>query len=502
MASTAETQDVSPSGNEYIDALLTEYRWKGSELTYSDPDSDGDYGNRYFSDFDDDGLSAQQEGFSSLSRAQLEAVHAALNAENTAGLAAGAAFSVSGFTKLSMLYAGAGSGDGIIRVANTTDYAEGAYAYFPADAEIGGDVWLGRAGERPEAGNYEYSTVLHELGHALGLKHSHEDDFFGDLAERYDSPEFTVMTYRSHEGGDPDAARSTEIWGEPQSFMMLDIAALQYLYGANFGINSGDTVYSWSPSDGSTLIDGKVAIDPGDNRIFATIWDGGGSDTYDFSAYVDDLSVDLRPGRFSTLSTAQLADLGGGPNEGHARGNVFNALLYQDDPRSLIEDAEGGAGDDRIRGNDDANRLKGGDGDDKLIGDAGGDILLGGAGSDALLGGAGDDVFRFTSADDSSGGAMDWIMPLGDAPAFEGAGSSGGDLIDLSRIDADVDSSGDQAFTLDGPNVAGRLRLKDADGGVTLLRGHIDNVDGSDFRLVIDDGDVAASDYGADDFLL
>ena len=58
--------------------------------------------------------------------------------------------------------------------------------------------------------------------------------------------------------------------------MMLDIAAMQQMYGADFTTNAGNTVYSWPPGSGRTLVDGQVGIDPGGNRIFATVWDGGG----------------------------------------------------------------------------------------------------------------------------------------------------------------------------------------------------------------------------------
>src|SRR3546814_15852656 len=59
------------------------------------------------------------------------------------------------------------------------------------------------------------------------------------------------------------------------------IRALQHLYGADFTTNNGNTVYSWNPLNGQTLVDGAVAISPGGNRIFATLWDGGGVDPYD-----------------------------------------------------------------------------------------------------------------------------------------------------------------------------------------------------------------------------
>ena len=89
----------------------------------------------------------------------------------------------------------------------------------------------------------------------------------------------------------------------------------------------------------------------------------------------------------------QRANLGGGPNGGYARGNVFNALQYQGDTRSLIENAIGGSGNDAITGNATANGLTGGDGNDTLAGAAGNDVLEGGGGVDVEFGGDGNDRF-------------------------------------------------------------------------------------------------------------
>ena len=148
-----------------------------------------------------------------------------------------------------------------------------------------------------------------------------------------------------------------------------------------------------------------LAIAPGGNRIFQTIWDGNGYDTYDLSNYSTNLDINLSPGSHSTFSTAQLAYLGGGPNGGYARGNVFNALQYHGDPRSLIEMAIGGSGDDRIVGNAAANTLIGNAGNDDLAGVAGNDALYGGDGNDWLDGGAGADALTAAAASTCSSAA-------------------------------------------------------------------------------------------------
>ncbi|MCH8239285.1 MAG: M10 family metallopeptidase C-terminal domain-containing protein, partial [Proteobacteria bacterium] len=127
--------------------------------------------------------------------------------------------------------------------------------------------------------------------------------------------------------------------------------------------------------------------------MFLTVWDGGGNDTYDFSNYTTNLHVDLRPGEWTLLSDPypafQLAHLGDG---GHARGNIANAWLYQDNTASIIENAIGGVGDDQITGNVADNSLYGGAGSDTLSGGLGDDTLYGGAGDDNLDGGAGTDT--------------------------------------------------------------------------------------------------------------
>jgi serralysin len=240
------------------------------------------------------------------------------------------------------------------------------------------------------------------------------------------------------------------------------------------------------------VVNGAVGLDPGDNRIFATIWDGGGKDTYDLSAYRTGLRLDLRPGKASEFSEPQLADLGGGPNDGHARGNVFNALQFDGDRRSLIENAEGGSGGDRIIGNAAGNRLEGG---------RGGDVLKGLTGKDVLVGGKGDDCFVFSSTSHSRAGSADKLFAGGGVRAFEAPGAGDGDLIDLRGIDDDTTRAGDQAFAFGEGHGRGHLWLENR-GKVTYVCGNTDRDAKVEFELAIHDWGVKAAAYSADDFVL
>lgn len=390
---------VGATGDQKIDALLIGTRWSDGYITYSNPDSAADYQAGYSSDQDGDGISAQNEGFSAFSAQQMVALHAALNSAVYTQLAGSVGFSVEGFTNLGIDFGTSGSGNGTIRAANSSDPGT-SYAFYPNAGLTGGDTFIGPSARTPTAGNYSWHTMWHELGHSLGLKHGHETSVFGALPAAYNSNEFSIMTYATFIG-DTQGGVDYETWGAPQTFMMLDIAALQAMYGADYTTNAGNTVYSWNPLTGDTLVNGSIAIDPGGNRIFMTVWDGGGVDTYDLSNYSSNCEIDLNAGSYCDFNSGQSAYLGGGPNGGYARGNVFNALLFAGNTASLIENANGGSGADTITGNQANNVLRGNGGNDVMNGGAGTDTLYGGEGNDSLNGGGGNgDVAYGENGDD------------------------------------------------------------------------------------------------------
>jgi len=134
-------------------------------------------------------------------------------------------------------------------------------------------------------GNYAYLTFIHEIGHSLGLKHPHEaEGAFGAMPKANDTVEYTVMSYRSYVGASTTSGYVNGDVDYPQSLMMHDIRAIQELYGANYSTNDGDTRYSWSATTGKMMVVDEFARaqdngTPAGNRIFLTVWDGGGTDT-------------------------------------------------------------------------------------------------------------------------------------------------------------------------------------------------------------------------------
>jgi serralysin len=490
---------VSIPSSANVAGVVYGTKWT-SALTYSFPDSTTDYGSYTHS----------ATGFVQVSFEQRQAVRQIL--EGSSAYSGGPVFKYGSFEAVcniniseaadflgysDLMFGQVDTFDGSnLGTARVADFpiVEG-----PPVRNSAGDVFFGddptNSYRNPIPGSYEWQTHIHEIGHAMGLKHGHNAGSpFNSVTLPYDrdSMEFSVMTYRSYVGGSTTAGYSNETYGYAQTLMMSDIAALQYLYGADFTTNAGNTIYTWSPTTGEMFLNGAGQGAPGANRIFLTIWDGGGSDTYDMSNYGNAVAINLNPGLWSTTSNAQKAYLGYG---NYARANVFNAYLYNGDARSYIENAIGGSGDDVIVGNAVRNVLRGSAGADFLSSLGGSDTLIGGVGRDTLNGGTGRDFFDFNGKTESTAGSNRDVIQ-----SFQHGED---DTIDLRTIDA-VTGGINNAFRFIGADTFAHFKATHAGvyGMVRVTAANLIQIDIGGNKTVDMEIKVIGSHLVASDFLL
>lgn len=393
------TTRTTATGDNNVDSLIAERRWNSKFVTYSFTD---DFTNDYEDEFGYSGSAIHRQSFSGLNNTQKAATRDWMRQYE----------SVSGLDMVE--YTGSSDRHATIRIAESYA-ARTAYSRTPDSSTESGDIWFNRFSyNTPVAGTYAHLTFGHEIGHALGLEHGHERSGFRNVAMNSDrdSMEFSIMTYRSYVGNSVSDGYKNGRFDFAQSLMMYDIRAVQQMYGANFSHNSNNTTYSFSTSTGEMFVNGVGQGKPGGSRIFRTIWDGNGTDTYNFSNFSNNLSVDLSPGAWSNLDVggnSQRANLGDG---NYARAHVFNALQYKGDTRSLIENALGGSGNDVIYGNSASNYLWGNNGNDFLYGYGGNDYLHGGAGNDYLSGGSDRDILIGSTGTDIllGGSGNDYLL--------------------------------------------------------------------------------------------
>lgn len=282
------------------------------------------------------------------------------------------------------------------------DYGDAAaWAGYPNSwYASGGDVWLSASGSGGNTdsywsvGNYGFSTLLHEIGHALGLKHPFEgtqqlptsEDNYAYSLMSYTSPAsywFRNVTYTDN--GYSYAYDSVEA----STPMLYDIAAIQHFYGANTSTAAGDNTYSFDPG----------------TPILQTIWDGGGTDTISVASFSLACRIDLNDGAFSDITVPSDA-LPAGASDTTSKvydGTNNLAIAYN----AVIENATGGNGGDTLTGNEVANVLTGNAGDDTLTGNDGADTLYGNTGSDTLYGNVGNDTLYGGQDSDTLYGGKD-----------------------------------------------------------------------------------------------
>ena len=285
---------------------------------------------------------------------------------------------------------------GDIRIAFTSSIASGSWGgAYPPDSywPYGGDVWISSryaSSSDWSIGSYNFEALMHEIGHALGLKHPFEGST--TLAAKLDDRAHTIMSYTDPANSlflrvtTTDSGHSYEAFNvSPETPMLYDIAAIQYIYGANTSFQTGDDTYTFATND----------------PFYKTLWDAGGDDTISVFNFTKACTIDLNPGHFSSITIESDSSSGinwqNTPPTPTYTGSDNLAIAYN----CWIENAMGGSGNDTLIGNALANRLEGGAGDDNLYGNEGNDLLVPGTGNNYLNGGDGIDRCLLTSSRDN-----------------------------------------------------------------------------------------------------
>lgn len=267
-------------------------------------------------------------------------------------------------------------------------------------------------GQTATLDSYRFQTYIHEIGHALGLGHQGPYNFTAtypdDALYTNDSWQLSVMSYFNQD----ENTAITGSWARVLTPQLVDIIAIQNLYGTSPSVRTGNTVYgdgnnTGRPSYGTSFT----------NFPTVTIYDTGGIDTLNYSGYTGDQTIRLGAEQMSSVY-----------------GKINNIIIARG---VTIENAVSGSGNDSIFGNTAANTLTGNAGNDRLYGLSGNDTLNGGAGMDTLYGSTGNDSL-------SGGGGNDTLYGSADNDRLNGGNGddylSGGSGNDVLAGDDGVDS--------------------------------------------------------------
>jgi hypothetical protein len=332
-----------------------------------------------------------------------------------------------------------------------------------------------------EPGGYAWITLIHEMGHGLGLAHPHDDGGGSDIMAGVTGPfdsyglfdlnqgVYTVLSYNDAWVLHPDFPPGgiPEDWGGTATPMALDIAVIQEKYG-EVACNPGNNTYA-------------LAAVAGPGAFYECIWDTGGTDQIRYLGAAD-VVIDL------LAATLDYSATGGGSIswvDGVLGGyTIANGVI--------IENATGGAGDDTLSGNGAANRLVGNDGNDQLTGRGGDDRFAGGDGADILNGGGGNDVLSGgLGADAMTGGTGDDSYVVDDAGDTVTEGTDAG----LDKVTARID------YTLAGNVENLTLSAAARSGTGNTLGNTIFGTNGGDTISGLGGADILRGNSGRDTLL-
>jgi Ca2+-binding RTX toxin-like protein len=323
---------------------------------------------------------------------------------------------------------------------HTMTTSVGGYAFYPNTngntvLDAGGDIFLNNyyLGADPLSfGTYGFFALLHEIGHALGLKHPFDGS--PTLPSWLDNTNNTVMSYT--------------VTGYPNQPQNYDVQAIQYLYGSRaaansdgiatywdgsalrlgtvgsasgetlIGINLADLIYGQGGNDtiygraGNDMLDGGSGVDG--------LWGGAGADRYMLTGDGDTINGEIYGDGDIDIVDYSLAS--GGVSAGFGQGFLIAGGPW--DSYGGIEELWGSNFADQLNGSSSNSIIRGGAGNDVISCADGDDLLDGGSGADTMSGGLGrniyvvddvGDVIISSSSYDSVQSYVSWTLPVAGA---------------------------------------------------------------------------------------
>ncbi|GAB3458933.1 hypothetical protein GCM10027321_15500 [Massilia terrae] len=301
MATVSDLNNVPLSNLNYIDALLD----KGPSWNFLTNANDTLLYSFSISTGTEPGQTGQvafspaQQSWTRVAIAQLQAITGIKFVETTDGTAAqihfaGVDIADSSVTGLCSWNSNYGYN---VQTNELTSYTANAWVYLD-DKE-----WYGQNSNLTPGGQ-GYETLLHELGHAMGLKHPFEGSI--TLPTAQDNTSNTLMSYAS-------------VGGPYQTYSQYDIAALNWLYGGDglggtYGVNSVGGARYYTGTNGDDTFDGNAGNEFIDGAA--------GNNTVVFSGTRSSYS-------FSTLANGAMLVTGGNLKGSETLANIQN-LTFSD----------------------------------------------------------------------------------------------------------------------------------------------------------------------------
>jgi len=304
---------------------------------------------------------------------------------------------------------------GQLRFSNSAQKVSSGYAKYPPENGVGdnsnGDNFINNDPKfltdysiLSSQGAFNWSLMIHEILHSLGLKHPGNYNA-GEpasvvpgnyLIKTEDNPNNSILSYIDN----PQGLQRIDLG-------LYDMLAMNYLYGAKaFRAGSDQYVFSNSAANqvaasSATNLSNNVVLMPDTGRFLQLINDTGGDNLLNFQFMTAGVTVNLGQGQSSSAGFLADGDTAALDNIQIAFGTEINTVF-------------GSKFNDRLTGNLSAN------------------LLEGGQGNDTIDGGLGIDTAKYTNA--KSNYSFNFISPT-NRSLTDVSGSQGVDaLVSIERL--------------------------------------------------------------------